>query len=108
MQINKVRVGTFTLESEGGYRDVAMLEECDSAVQTICKLCNWGQELDALVKGQGKSAASGSSVAKPTAEKGKIPRTKRVPPSHSPQSAASAPKVCQTHKHVKRQVPPKK
>lgn len=64
MQINKVRVGSFTLESEGGYRDVAMLEECDGAVQTICKLCNWSQELGALVKGSSqsnpKTAAAGT------------------------------------------------
>jgi hypothetical protein len=45
------------LDCEGGYRDVAMLEECDSAVQTICKLCSWNQELSALVKGQGKLTA---------------------------------------------------
>ena len=50
LQINKERVGNFILESEGGYRDIAMLEECDKAVATICRLCNWTWELEQLVK----------------------------------------------------------
>ena len=49
-QINKERVGNFVLESEGGYRDIAMLEECDKAVNNICSLCNWTQDLDKLVR----------------------------------------------------------
>ena len=43
-------MGPFVLESEGGYRDVAMLEESDKAVSTICKLCGWSQELEMLAK----------------------------------------------------------
>ena len=57
-QINKERVGNFVLASEGGYRDMAMIEECDQAVRTICKLCNWTQELDQLVEPRRKQAAS--------------------------------------------------
>ena len=92
MQINKERVGSFKLESEGGYRDIAMLEDCDSAVRTICKLCGWSKELDVLVKGQqstgGKSsqpsggrAGTGGAVggAKTgSGSKGKPPTSKRV------------------------------
>lgn len=49
MQINKERVGNFTLQAEGGYRDIAMLEECDLAVQRLCEVCSWTEELGGLL-----------------------------------------------------------
>ena len=52
VQINKERVGTFVLGSEGGYRDVAMLQDCDSAVSEICELCGWTEDLKALIQQQ--------------------------------------------------------
>ena len=49
-QINKERVGTFALASEGGYRDVALLGECNDAVGRVCDLCGWRDSLDKLVE----------------------------------------------------------
>ncbi len=43
-------MGTFTLESEGGYRDIAMLEKCDEAVHRICEACEWTKEFNRLIK----------------------------------------------------------
>ena len=42
-------MGTFVLSSEGGYRDVAMLQDCDSAVKKICELCGWTEDLKKLI-----------------------------------------------------------
>lgn len=67
MQINKERVGNFTLESEGGYRDVAMLEECDAAVYRICELCDWSQEMSKLVQPKNQSGKKQSSIITATA-----------------------------------------
>lgn len=47
--MNKERVGTFTLEEEGGYRDVAMLQDCDSGVEEICRQCGWSRTLEDMV-----------------------------------------------------------
>ena len=48
--MNKERVGTFTLEEEGGYRDVAMLQDCDSGVEEICRQCGWSTSLKEIVR----------------------------------------------------------
>ena len=51
-------MGSFTLESEGGYRDVAMLEECDKAVTTVCELSGWTPELDLVAKSNEKKCST--------------------------------------------------
>ena len=51
-QINRERVGSFRLESEGGYRDVALLGDCDSAARKICELCGWINDLDKIIGGR--------------------------------------------------------
>ena len=50
MQVNRERVGTFVLGCEGGYRDVAMLQDCDSAVDSICGLCGWTDDFRRLTQ----------------------------------------------------------
>lgn len=50
VQINRERVGTFVLASEGGYRDVAMIKDCDTAVKEICELCGWSDDLKRLTQ----------------------------------------------------------
>ncbi len=76
-------MGNFILESEGGYRDTAMLEECDKAVRTICKLCNWTQELDQLLKHNERQAGAVSD-----------PRRKSKP---IPQAGTTSSKESSTH-----------
>ena len=49
VQINRERVGTFVLGTEGGYRDVAMIQDCDTAVSRICDMCGWAEDLKKLV-----------------------------------------------------------
>ena len=56
LQINLERVGTFSLAAEGGYRDVALLDHCDSAVARVCVLCHWELPGTApLISGAGKT-----------------------------------------------------
>ena len=54
MQINRERVGTFVLSTEGGYRDVAMIQDCDAAVSRICDMCDWTEDLKKMAQ-QGQS-----------------------------------------------------
>ena len=49
-QINRELVGTFTPASEGGYRDIVMLGECDTGVERVCELCGWREDLEKFVK----------------------------------------------------------
>lgn len=49
VQINRERVGTFVLGTEGGYRDMAMIQDCDTAVSRICDMCGWAEDLKKLV-----------------------------------------------------------
>ena len=37
------------LSTEGGYRDVAMIQDCDAAVRRICDMCGWAEDLEKLV-----------------------------------------------------------
>ena len=92
-------MGSFTLESEGGYRDIAMLEECDSAVQRICKLCDWSQELDALVKGTSSQSSMKTTCAGGVVHGGTKPKV------------ANSTSVYETHNHThlkQRKAPSKK
>ena len=43
-------MGTFVLGSEGGYRDVAMIMDCDTAVAKVCEQCGWSDDLKDLTK----------------------------------------------------------
>ena len=61
-QVNRERVGTLTLASEGGYRDVAMLQECDDAVNKICELCGWSKTFEKMMTQPGEAAGHGKSV----------------------------------------------
>ncbi len=47
-QINRERVGSFQLAEEGGYRDVALLQDCEAAVWRVCELCGWSLALEQL------------------------------------------------------------
>ena len=64
MQLNRDRVGSFTLASEGGYRDVALLGDCDEGVANICQHCGWTQDLDKLVHKKKKAPAAGATGAR--------------------------------------------
>ena len=81
MQINKERVGSFVLPSEGGYRDIVMLEDCDNAVCEVCKLCQWNTELEKLVKSG--ATKTGTKVIR---EKSFTPKTSDSCAHHSPSS----------------------
>ena len=48
-QINRERVGAFKLREEGGYRDVALLQDCESAVWSVCDACGWSRALKELI-----------------------------------------------------------
>lgn len=48
--MNKERVGDLVLQEEGGYRDIAVIQDCDSAVEEICRQCGWSRQLKALLK----------------------------------------------------------
>ncbi len=41
------------LGTEGGYRDVAMIKDCDTAVDRICGMCGWTEDLEKLVQQDG-------------------------------------------------------
>ena len=65
VQINRERVGTFVLSTEGGYRDVAMIQDCDAAVTRICDMCGWTEDLEKLAqRGQSTGDAPPSNKHK--------------------------------------------
>lgn len=63
LQINRERVGKFTLKEEGGYRDVALFQDCESAVWRVCDACGWSRALEQLM-GQEKTTQETSSSHK--------------------------------------------
>lgn len=65
-QLNRERVGSFTLEDEGGYRDVAVLQDCDRSVREICEHCGWTKDLEAFTRpAVAKSAQATRSTNRP-------------------------------------------
>ena len=61
------------LGTEGGYRDVAMIQDCDTAVSRICDMCGWTKDLKKLAMAHVQQQRPGPGEA--SAHKHNNPKT---------------------------------
>jgi len=113
-QVNRDRVGTFTLTSEGGYRDIALLGDCDKSVTDICELCSWTKDFNKLLSHPGEAAGSKgtASDSRSAATLNSTPQVKEktaflsstpsrsTPPKHRTSASAVSSKQSSTSKRA--------